>query len=276
MASNSQSKEDHCARSNFVRGLVQGYRGPDAVSAAHLAQTPRRFVQFWDNLGGLPGDVRECMESWKELKEQGYEFLLFDERLARDFIWKKFGSRYKKAYDMCYHPAMQSDYFRLCYILAEGGCYVDADDVYHGAEVGHLFDGGQLKVQPLCYDITTDRMVPPSIFIEPGANGENWIFYFNNNPLIAGHDNPILKMALASATLSLERDRDGQLPDIQSTTGPGNLTKSIYDAASENSYIEKALVILTEWEDIATSKWPLSYRLDERNWRLSNRSEYKC
>jgi len=170
---------------------------------------------------------------------------------------------------------MQSDFFRLCYILIEGGCYVDADDVYRGAEVEHFFNDGRLKIQPLCYDISTDKMVPPSVFTDSGANALNWIFYFNNNPLIAVHGHPIVKRALENATTSLERDSEVQLPEIQSTTGPGNLTKSIFDAAADNGRIEEALLVLSDWEDVATSEWPLSYRHDERNWRLSNRRDYR-
>lgn len=170
---------------------------------------------------------------------------------------------------------MQSDYFRLCYIFTEGGCYVDADDVYHGPKIQHLFSDSRLKIQPLCYDISTDEMVPPSVFTEPRINALSWIFYFNNNPLIAACGHPIVERALANATLTLERDVANELPDIQSTTGPGNLTKSIFDAANENGEIEGTLLVLRDWEGVATSRWPLSYRSDERNWRLSNRRDYR-
>jgi len=266
-------EEEHRVRSDFVRGLVQRSCEPDVASSAFSTKPPRRIVQFWNDLDRLPGDVRECIESWRKLKEQAFELLLFDERQARDFVRRRLGPRYEKAYDMCYHPAMQSDYFRLCYILVEGGCYVDADDVYHGPAIEHLFSDGRLKIQPLCYDISTDEMVPPSAFTEPGANALSWIFYFNNNPLIAVHGHPIVERALANATVALEGDVAGELPEIQSTTGPGNLTKSIFDATTENGEMEGALLVLRDWEDVATSRWPLSYRHDARNWRLSNQRD---
>jgi len=44
---------------------------------------------------------------------------------------------------------MQSDYFRLCYILVEGGLYVDADDVYQGMDIDYLFTDSRLKINPL-------------------------------------------------------------------------------------------------------------------------------
>ena len=52
---------------------------------------------------------------------------------------------------------MRSDYFRLCFVLAEGGLYVDADDVLRGAGGGMSSRDGTLKIQPLCYDIHCGR-----------------------------------------------------------------------------------------------------------------------
>ena len=159
-------------------------------------ETPRTIVQFWDNLNQLPADVRDCILSWHEFKTHGFELLLFDDDGARDFIARKLGPRYEHAYSKCYHPAMQSDYFRLCYILVEGGFYLDADDVYGGAAIDHLFGDGRLKIQPLCYDVLTNQMIPPSVFTELGANASSWIFYFNNNPLLAARGHPVLERAL--------------------------------------------------------------------------------
>jgi hypothetical protein len=127
---------------------------------------------------------------------------------------------------------MQSDYFRLCYILVEGGCFVDADDVFNEAPIQYLCDDGRLKLQPLCYDVTTNMMVPPSLFTKPGANANGWIFYFNMNPLIAGSRHPLIDRALAQATINLEKEFTSGLPEVQATAGPGNLTQSLFDAAA--------------------------------------------
>ncbi len=259
----------HRARSNFVRAIVQRSCS-SAVASCVARKPPKRIVQFWDDLDRLPGDVGECIETWKRIEEQGIERLLFDKHKARDFISQRLGPRYCHAYDRCYHPAMQSDYFRLCYILMEGGCYVDVDDVYEGHSVQHLFSDSRLRIQPLCYDIATNTMVPPSVFTMPGAGVANWIFYFNNNPLIAGSGHPLIDRALVQATLSLENDVINDLPEIQSTTGPGNLTKSIFDAITESAEVEQTLLVLRDWEQIAKTRWDLGYRGDTRNWRLSN------
>lgn len=170
---------------------------------------------------------------------------------------------------------MQSDYFRLCYILLEGGCYIDADDVHNGPGIARLLDDGQLNIQPLCYDVETDRMVPPEIFTEPGADAPTWIFYFNNNPLLAAPGHPIVEPALANATAAIEQATGGELLEIQSTTGPGNLTRSIFELAPQSGATLSTLQVLRDWENVARSRWPLSYRNDGRNWRLSNCREYQ-
>jgi len=263
------------ARSNFVRELIQRPHEQVRVSASYLVTPPRRIVQFWDDLDRLPKDVKECMESWNILKHSGFELQVFDERLARDFIRIHLGSRYERAFDKCYHPSMKSDYFRYAYIFVEGGFYIDADDVYHGTTIDHLFSDGRLKLQPFCYDIVTAQMVPPSIFVNPGANELSWIFYFNTTPLIAARHHPIIERALLNATESLEQESKGELPEVQATTGPGNLTRSIFEVVSDDNCQDATLIVVHDWEKTSTSKWPLSYRSDKRNWRLSNQQVYE-
>lgn len=261
---------EHRVRSEFVRSLVQNRSKGITSIGGNSTSIPKAIVQFWDNTVDLPLDVEECINSWKNLGGDNFVHLLFDLEMAREFISKKLGPRHSKALEKCYHPAMKSDYFRLCFIWAEGGFYVDADDVYTGVNVDHLFNDGRLKIQPLCYDIATGQMVEPTIFAQPGAYAPNWIFYFNNNPLMAPARHPIIERALAQATHLLECSRQSDLPEIQSTTGPGNLTKSIFDLGVSCVEINSHLQILTEWKKIAITRWELSYRNDARNWRLSN------
>lgn len=267
---------NHRYRSNFVRKLVQRPNEPSRVSVGHVAPPRKRIVQFWDDLGRLPEDVKECMESWKKLEQFGFELQVFDESSAKEFIRIHLGSRHEKAFDKCYHPSMKSDYFRYSYIFVEGGFYVDADDVYHGTTIDHLFTDGRLKLQPFCYDIAAAQMVPPSVFVKPGANQLSWIFYLNTTPLIAGRNHPIVERALLNATISLEQESEGGLPEVQATTGPGNLTRSVFEMVSNESRPEEVLLVLHDWEKNSTSKWPLSYRSDKRNWRLSNQEAYRA
>lgn len=263
-------------RSNFVRELVQRPNERVPVPTRHLTPPPRRIVQFWDDLGQLPEDVRECMESWKKLEGFGFELQVYDEGSAKEFIRNRLGPRYEKAFDKCYHPSMKSDYFRYSYIFVEGGFYIDADDVYHGTTIDHLFADGRLKLQPFCYDVATAQMVPPSVFVNPAANQLSWIFYFNTTPLIAVRNHPIIGRALLNATEALEQESREGLPEVQATTGPGNLTRSVFEVVAHESRPEEALLVVHDWEQTSTSKWPLSYRSDTRNWRLSNQRPYQA
>jgi len=167
---------------------------------------------------------------------------------------------------------MRSDYFRLCYIFRYGGLYVDADDVYKGVELRSCFDDGRLKVQPLCYDALSDGMVPAEVFRQPQESASSWIFYVNNNPLVAPPFHPIVRLALARATSLLVGESDARF-DVQATTGPGNLTRCLVRHALtvETSQPEaRDFLLLPDWDEVATSRWPLSYRDDERNWRRWN------
>lgn len=234
---------------------------------------PKRLVQFWHNRSDLPEDVKACMDSWRPLEQRGFSFLVFDDESARSFVTANYETRHLQALDACYHPAMRADFFRLCYIGLLGGCYVDADDKYRGEDLAALFEGTSLALQPLCYDMASGAMVPAREFTTPGAGSTTWIFYFNNNPLIAPPRHPVVVRALERATALLNATSSGDLPDIQSTTGPGNLTASLVAEAMRRNGSESPLAIriLPNWEGIATSVWPLSYRSDARNWRLSNR-----
>lgn len=267
-------EEEDRYRSDFVRKLVQKSAKSPVSSSAYLNPPPKKIVQFWDNLARLPLDVKECMESWRKLEQFGFDVEVFDEHAARDFIATNLGARHAKAFDKCYHPSMQSDYFRYSYIFIKGGFYIDADDVYLGGSIDHLFADGRLKLQPFCYDVAASQMVSPSIFLNDRSDVLSWIFYFNTTPMIAARNHPIVERALLNSTLSLEEGTIDGLPEVQATTGPGNLTRSVFEVINESGSQESFLVAC-DWERLSTSKWPLSYRDDKRNWRLSNQRAYQ-
>ncbi len=270
----TDSPEHHRQRSEFIRGLVQRAEGQPPINDRYTQGTPRTIVQFWHNLQELPEDIKECVASWTRWTTSGFKHHLFDEHSAKAFICTSLGVRHEQAFERCYHPAMQADYFRLCYLLVEGGFYVDADEVCVGTQIDWLFDDGRLKVQPLCYDIASGTMVNPSAFLHIDAYDPNWIFYFNNNPMVANRGQLIIERALRQATELLELAGEDVLPEIQATTGPGNLSKSIFELGTTLGGVEGDLMILRDWDSFAVSKWPLSYRNDARNWRLSNQRRF--
>src|SRR6266704_6479207 len=144
MQQEPDSPEHHRRRSEFIRELVQRPLGRHSNNNHCSQPPPRTIVQFWHDLGHLPPDVEECVGSWTVWETRGFEHRLFDERTAGAFISASLSARHARAFERCYHPAMQADYFRLCYVLVEGGFYVDADDVCVGAKIDWLFDDGRL------------------------------------------------------------------------------------------------------------------------------------
>jgi hypothetical protein len=198
------SEDDHL-RSDYMRGLIQDRLPIETLTGS--TNIPKLIVQFWHNLNALPPDVLECLDSWQTLIKQGFKRVLFDDAQAKQFINHKFGSPYVTAFDQCGHPAMRCDYFRLCYILIHEGFYIDADEVYQGSDIETLFLDNRLKIQPLCYDNSSNTMVPAKVFIGNRAYSPDWIFYANNNPLIAPAFHPIIQLALERSTRILLEDR---------------------------------------------------------------------
>jgi mannosyltransferase OCH1-like enzyme len=257
--------EDHTLRSRLVRGLINTTNRSELHSGSE-ATIPRTIVQFWNNAKEIPLDVKECIDSWQSLEDSGFTHTLFDDQSAADFIRQYFGPRQVLAFEKCSHPAMRADYFRLCFMSQAGGMYVDADDLYLGEPIEHLFSDNLLKLQPLCYDIPSDSMADP--ITTASQEDDSKIFYVNNNPLVAPPGHTIIEDALNRATSSVLsasiEDRD-----IQKLTGPGNLTISLVTHATElgQKRAMKDFVLLKDWDATAISKWPLEYRADSRNWR---------
>ncbi len=271
--------DDDRLRSHYVRELLLE-ASHDRPS--HLAnEIPTTIVQFWDNASTIPADVSECLDSWgSAAATAGLTYALFDDVSAERCIASSLGTVFADAFTRCPHPAMRSDYFRLCYIFRYGGLYVDADDVYKGAGLHSCFGDGRLKVQPLCYDVVSHRMVLAEVFRESHESSSSWIFYVNNNPLVAPPFHPIVRLALARATSLLVGDC-GLHFDVQATTGPGNLTRCLVRHALTVETSQPGVrdfLLLPDWDEIATSRWPLSYRDDARNWRHWNpqRSSHEC
>jgi hypothetical protein len=266
--------DDDQLRSGFVRELLWRHPSVTTMTPGAPLDVPKVIVQFWDDPSAIPVDVSECLDSWRSAGQaSGFTHLLFDDVSSKRFIARCLGPPFAAAFARCPHPAMRSDYFRLCYIFKLGGFYIDADDVHGGCNFPAWFCDRRLKVQPLCYDTLTGAMVPYEVFRQRQKDSSSWIFYVNNNPLIAPASHPVIRLALRRATDLLLAEGDGQV-DIQSTTGPGNLTRSLVRHAlcvELKALKDRDFVFLADWDAFSTSRWPLSYRDDERNWRLWNR-----
>lgn len=264
-------ENDDLLRSTFVRELTlrQLKRTDDTAGRSNIGASsiPRTLIRYWHDPNEIPEDVRECLKSWDRLALEGFKIRTFDDLSAKKYIAEKFSARETAAFARCRHPAMRSDYLRMCFVVAEGGMYVDADDVLLADGWRDIFRDGKLKLQPLCYDIPASKMVPASQLWCADLPTNSRIFYVNNDPIAAPAGHPVLARALARSTEMLLGDEE--LPIIQSTTGPGNLTVALATHAhaliSAGSPLDFEL--LRNWDDIAETRWDLSYRGDARNWR---------
>jgi len=257
--------ENHMLRSQYINTLIQDIPENELPRDEAI---PQIIVQFWHDLDDIPQDVQVCINSWEVLERQGFKRLLFDEHEAGSFISQELGDEYIAAFRRCHHPAMKCDFFRLCYMLKHGGFYVDADEIYQGIDFGQYFQDRRLKLQPLCYDNSTGEMVSATIFMKCIQPSKDWIFYVNNNPIISPANHPVIQLALDRATKRLLQNQD--LLDIQSITGPGNLTASLVHHSITCNLTKKHpdYLIIPNWDELSITPWPLSYREDDRNWRL--------
>lgn len=265
-------EDDDRLRSAFIRQLTLLQLQGDRVLSTHAASRqaeaiPRTLVRYWHDPHRVPADVRRCLDSWEALRGEGFSMQMFDDSSAWAYIAARYGRREVAAFERCRHPAMRSDYLRMCFVLAEGGLYVDADDVLVGAGWSDIFRDGRLKVQALCYDVATAGMVGAAELRRVDLPTEGRIFYVNNNPIAAPAGHPVLRRALNRATDALLSDDPA--PEIQSTTGPGNLTASLAAHAHEALArgFEPDVELLLDWDSAAETCWDLTYRADERNWR---------
>jgi mannosyltransferase OCH1-like enzyme len=267
----SGSAEDHQFRSRFIQWLLHQSTPPRRLNKYIVDPIPKVLIQYWHDLKHMPDDVQKCLSSWEPLQNHGFRRLLFDDTRARSFISNYFSKKHIEAFDLCYHPSMRCDYFRLCYIFRFGGFYVDADEVYQGTGCEYLLSDNKLKIQPLCYDTSTDSMVKPEKFLKDNALISSRIFYVNNNPIIGPPGHELIRLAIERSThILLEFS---EKPDIQSTTGPGNLSASLVNHAINTiKYCRDwDFLIIPNWEYTSVCQWFLSYRNDERNWRLFNK-----
>lgn len=253
--------ENHSKRSEFIYKI---FKSSNNVVLNKIEKIPKVIIQFWHDGDNIPKDVYDCIKSWEILKKKGFTFKLFDDKSARKFIQENFEPKFLKAYLKCHHPAMRCDYFRLCYIYLNGGFYLDCDEFYLNENIDLLFKDDLIKMQPLCYNLENDEMVKPDDYFYKDFDS-NYIYYFNNNPIIAPPKHKLILIALTRSTERLISNND--IFDIQSTTGPGNFTVATVIYLSD---VQNQISIMKNWEKISETPWNLNYRKDDRNWRLYN------
>lgn len=218
-----------------------GNRSPKVVSG--MDQIPRRIVQFWDS-GAPPMEMQRLMASWLE-QNPGYEYVRFSTRSASMFIRKYCDENILKAFQLCEHPANQSDLFRLIYLSMMGGFYVDADDRCLASLEPLVASGAELVV-----------------YQEEYAIGNNFIGCVPGQTAI--------RLALAEAVGSL-LEYSAESPWFK--TGPGLVTSSIcstllpfLSCGDYRVWPRLAVLTLEELKSYVWSRGELAYKNTGRSW----------
>lgn len=217
-------------------------------------KVPRRILQFWDQ-ETIPADVQDCMASWRAIPD--FEHVIFDDMRAREFIRVECEARHLDAYDLCNHPAMKSDLFRLAYLYRYGGVYIDADDVYEGSNMDCLFDrDGLFRLRSASYTRSPSE--------RPAA-------IYNNNPIFCVANDEILRKALERATTVLLSLGKRDFYNMLVITGPLNLSIAVYatalDCVAKGTDFRFGPII--GWDDVAKKNDRMEYRKTSRNWRVA-------
>ena len=207
------------------------------------------------------------MASWRAAAA-GY--VRFGDASAERFIAGRFDARHVAAYRRGHHPALRSDYFRLCYAWAEGGAYIDADEGYLGSGLPALLAGCRgLGLSPLVWARDEQRLAPRSEWRARADRVAAWNYYFANSPMIATSGHPAVAWALERATrLLLDAPEDARL-DLHGTAGPTAITDAVFWTALQvgAGRAEAAPMTPVDWSSVADTDHRLLYKQDGRNWR---------
>ena len=213
---------------------------PRCSSAGQATKEAPDILQFWDT-PEVPADVAKGIATWRSLP--GGRHLLFDEHRAREFLHETYGIECARIFDLCPHPAIKSDYFRLGWIASQGGMYVDADEA--------MLDGfsdiaGQFA----------NRLVLR--FYSNQATG-----HFINGLISAPAGSPTIVAAFEEASRRITKNPDAH---VLTLAGPGMLTDVVL-SQFKRGVLEDAIVMTNGFvRRKVLVGLDASYKSDERSW----------
>lgn len=189
--------------------LIGLHRREHEHDAPASPSIPRRVMQYWDR--NPPVQIQTLIDRTRSVcTDLGVEHVLFDDARARAFLVERFDADIVRAYDTAVHPAMKCDVFRLAYLHASGGHYIDADIVLR-PKPGRMFE---LPGQLLVYQWDSKGL----------SNLCNWL-------IGASAGDPTLAYALRSTAHNVvtccERDPQAALKNILGVSGPGIFTRGV-------------------------------------------------
>jgi len=182
------------------------------------------------------------MNSWPRINE-GYQYGRFNDASAARYIARRHPRDVLRAFTRSTHPAQRADVFRLAWLAADGGFYVDADD--------------------LC-------LAPISGFAPPAATLVGYredVGTLANNFIGATRGHPVILRALELVTTAINR---GDNDMIWLLSGPGLTTRAFAQVVAEDESIlhSGATAIFELWQmtRVIAMHRRVGYKRTPRHW----------
>ncbi|MGY4509107.1 tetratricopeptide repeat protein [Bradyrhizobium sp. USDA 3650] len=209
---------------------------------SHAPRIPARIIQYWDT--NPPEEISDLMRTWKD-NHPSFEYLLFNDATAQDFIRRNHSSRILDAYLRSQEPAQRADIFRLACLSTLGGFYADADD--------------------RCLKAVTEFVHPDADFV---AFQEDF-GTLGNNFLAATPKHPVIQRSLELAGEAINR---GDADFLWLATGPGLLTRAFGQyAATEDGWSEKTVILnMGELQSHVGIHCQVRYKRTSKHWSRSS------
>ena len=205
---------------------------------------PKVITQYWDS-DRIPEDIQKTMSTWAQVNPD-YEYRIFNDASAGEFLKQHYGSSVVRAFQMSNHAAMRADIFRLAYLKQCGGIYADADDLCRHS-IDSWFDSG-------CELLLVQEHL--------GTIGNNFIASMPNHPFIEVAFERVVSQILS---------RQG---DVWFASGPGCITMAFcgyYLDVLSQGLLPDGVKVKTCYElsQKISIQLPRQYKQSKRNWSSS-------
>jgi hypothetical protein len=225
---------------------------PAAGQAAYPRPLRAHLMQFW-NAPDVPADVRGTMGSWLR-HHPGWSHTVFDAAGAERFLRERLGEDALRAFQLCHHPAMMADMFRIAFLSVAGGFYADADEK--------------------CLRPLTDILPDPHAVEIVAPHSGNIPGHVDNNFIGCRPGSEVARIVTEGIVEDVLRcAQEGRRADIWQMTGPGAVMRGVakhLGALAPGVVPAVVLLPMQQYQALVRTEEDLAYKRNPAaNWRLA-------